>query len=97
MRKILSFIAVTSIALSANESNAADWGKLKLDGIQLVSSKTGNPVQLKGWSTQSMLSTGAWCRGQLQLTKFCRQVFTLCLLSLTALSTLRSCWLSNKK
>ena len=80
MRKILSFIAVTSIALSANESNAADWGKLKLDGIQLVSSKTGNPVQLKGWSTQSLHSDAVnWClgQGQWQLTKFCHQVFIL--------------------
>lgn len=80
MRKILSFIAVTSIALSANESNAADWGKLKLKGIQLVLSKTGNPVQLKGWSTQSLHSDAVnWClgQGQWQLTKFCHQVFIL--------------------
>jgi len=48
-----------------------------LKGIQLVLSKTGNPVQLKGWSTQSLHSDAVnWYlrQGQWQLTKFCHQV-----------------------
>ena len=61
MRKILSLVAVTSMALSANagtapslKSNYFDWGKLTLVDNQLSSSKTGNPIQLKGWSTYSL-------------------------------------------
>lgn len=74
MRRILSLMAMTFLMSSANASstyqNYADWGKLKLKGIQLVSSKTGDPVQLKGWSTQSLHSdavNGCLGQGQWQL------------------------------
>ena len=60
MKKILSLAAVASMALAANaavspyqDKNYKDWGKLKLVGNQL-SSSTGEPVQLKGWSTFSL-------------------------------------------
>ncbi|MDO4524166.1 MAG: cellulase family glycosylhydrolase, partial [Bacteroidales bacterium] len=69
MKKILSFLAVASMALSANaershyqDRNYADWGKLKLVGNQL-SDKDGNPVQLKGWSTYSLNFVGGCIGG----------------------------------
>lgn len=62
MKKILSLAAVASMALAANaqqkspyqDKNYNDWGKLKLVGNQLSSAATGEPVQLKGWSTFSL-------------------------------------------
>ncbi len=57
MKKILSLAAVAAMAVTANASELDDakyfenWGKLKLVGNQLSSSKTGEAVQLKGWST----------------------------------------------
>ena len=59
MGKKLLLAATVSVALVANAGspyqgkNYLDWGKLKLVGNQL-SDKDGNPVQLKGWSTQSL-------------------------------------------
>ncbi len=64
MKKILTLVAVTSIALTATASykDYSDWGKLKLVGNQL-SDKDGNPVQLKGWSTFSLHYKG-YCGGE---------------------------------
>ncbi|MBQ0154951.1 MAG: cellulase family glycosylhydrolase [Bacteroidales bacterium] len=74
MKKILSLAAVATMALTANaakspyqDKNYKDWGKLKLVNNQL-SSSTGDPVQLKGWSTfslhygevQGCLGAGQW-------------------------------------
>lgn len=59
MRKTLSsIIAVASVALSANavtqSGGFSDWGKLQLVKNQLSSFTTGEPVQLRGWSTFSI-------------------------------------------
>ncbi|MCQ2188380.1 MAG: cellulase family glycosylhydrolase [Paludibacteraceae bacterium] len=69
MRKFLLLVpAVTmSLAVNAEVYNAyADWGQLKLVDNQL-SSKDGEPIQLKGWSTQE-LQLGAMdgCTGAAQ-------------------------------
>lgn len=59
MKKFLSLAAVASMAVAANASEfsdknyTGDWGTLKLVGNQL-SSQSGQPVQLKGWSTFSL-------------------------------------------
>ncbi|MBO7443152.1 MAG: cellulase family glycosylhydrolase, partial [Paludibacteraceae bacterium] len=73
MRKFLSLMAVTAIALSANaerspfqDKNYLDWGSLKLVGNQL-SNKNGDPIQLKGWSTYSLNYKGS-CYGEEQWT-----------------------------
>ncbi len=70
MGKKLLLAATVSVALVANAGspyqgkNYLDWGKLKLVGNQL-SDKDGNPVQLKGWSTQSLHTKSvAGCIGQ---------------------------------
>ena len=76
MKKILSLAAVASMALTVNAAekspyqgmNYSDWGALKLNGVQLSSTKTGKEVQLKGWSTfslhygevQGCLGKGQW-------------------------------------
>ncbi len=69
MKKILSLVAVASMALAANaekspyqDKDYSDWGKLKLVGNQL-SDQNGNPVQLKGWSTFSLHYKG-YCGGE---------------------------------
>ncbi|MDO4524162.1 MAG: cellulase family glycosylhydrolase [Bacteroidales bacterium] len=68
MKKILSLVAVASMALTANakspyqDKDYSDWGKLKIVGNQL-SDKDGNPVQLKGWSTFSLHYKG-YCGGE---------------------------------
>ncbi|MDO4524168.1 MAG: cellulase family glycosylhydrolase, partial [Bacteroidales bacterium] len=71
MGKKLLLAATVSMALVANagrspyqDKNYADWGKLKLVGNQLSDQK-GDPVQLKGWSTQSLHTKSvAGCIGQ---------------------------------
>ena len=61
MKKTLLLISVAFMTLTANASMYEDvnyiekWGQLKLVGNQL-SAKNGAPVQLKGWSIQSILS-----------------------------------------
>lgn len=51
---------------SIPNKNYADWGKLKLVENQL-SDKNGEPVQLKGWSTQSLHSDDVQgCLGETQ-------------------------------
>ena len=72
MKKILSLLAIASMALGVNAQNEeedpyqwkdySDWGKLKLVGNQL-SDKYGNPVRLKGWSTFSLHYKG-YCGGE---------------------------------
>ena len=60
MKKTLLLTTLTSMALSASSFNTyqnrnyADWGALMLNENQLSSSKTGDAVQLKGWSTYSL-------------------------------------------
>ncbi len=71
MGKKLLLAATVSMALVANagrspyqDKNYLDWGKLKLVGNQLSDQK-GDPVQLKGWSTQSLhTKAAAGCLGQ---------------------------------
>ncbi|MBO7443151.1 MAG: cellulase family glycosylhydrolase [Paludibacteraceae bacterium] len=71
MGKKLLLAATVSMALVANagrspyqDKNYLDWGKLKLVGNQLSDQK-GDPVQLKGWSTQSLhTKAAAGCFGQ---------------------------------
>ncbi len=59
MKKILSLAAVASMAVAANaadftnENYIEKWGQLKLVDNQL-SSASGQPIQLKGWSTFSL-------------------------------------------
>ncbi|MCQ2188451.1 MAG: cellulase family glycosylhydrolase, partial [Paludibacteraceae bacterium] len=57
MKKILSLSLFVSMSFAANaddiENHIAEWGQLKLVGNQL-SSETGDPIQLKGWSTFSL-------------------------------------------
>ena len=70
MKKILSLAAVASMALTSNAAKSpyqgmdySNWGKLTLVGNQLSSAKTGEPVQLKGWSTFSLHYQGH-CKGE---------------------------------
>ncbi|MBS7362688.1 MAG: hypothetical protein KIH03_02630, partial [Paludibacteraceae bacterium] len=82
MKKTLLLALFTSIALHSGacgcnsfpnyrespyqDKNYADWGKLKLVEKQL-SDKNGEPVQLKGWSTQSLHSDDVQgCLGETQ-------------------------------
>ncbi|MCQ2188381.1 MAG: cellulase family glycosylhydrolase [Paludibacteraceae bacterium] len=56
MKRLLLFLSVVSAVFASTASTVnyvEEWGQLKLVGNQL-SSATGNPVQLKGWSTQEL-------------------------------------------
>ena len=59
MKKTLLLTTLMSMVLSVNahpfqNKTYSDWGTLMLNGNQLSSSKTGDPVRLKGWSTYSL-------------------------------------------
>ena len=74
MKKTLLLISLGSVAMHAGAcgchsswyADYSDWGKLQLKGNQL-SDKEGNPVQLTGWSTQSLhLDEVQECLGESQ-------------------------------
>ncbi len=52
MKKIFTLASLAlACILQVNAGDYSTWGKLKVVGNQLTSSKTGEAVQLKGWST----------------------------------------------
>ena len=50
MRKFYFFIAALCCAIMANAGDYSDYGALQVRDQQLCD-KNGNPVQLRGWST----------------------------------------------
>ena len=58
MKKLFTLVSAAMLCMQTFAANPVEqWGKLKLVGNQL-SSETGEPIQLRGWSTH-----GSWFMG----------------------------------